>query len=267
MQNDVELQEPNKEPETKKSKAKKKKWPWVVGIIVIVLAIPVLFLGYLGFVPGLSGLLGANKAVDLGVKYTAADFESYKTKTGVIFVDFNSAPPSLVNPSKKTIFANPKSVNTSVSQSEITAAINNLNWVLKPINNAQVKLSDNNKIEISGNINLNVLSRFTNFIGGVGYSQSDVNKAVEYGKKFVGNAPIYIDATGTVTNNQLKLTVNSVKIGRYTAPNGIAQKVLSTGTQNAINRTAGLDAKTVTVSGGNINFDGTLPTTVYVKPN
>lgn len=267
MQEDQELQEPNKEPKTKEPKTKKKKWPWVIGILLVVLAIPVLALGYLGFVPGLSGLMGANKAVDLGVKYTAADFEAYKTKTGVVFADSNTAPPSSANPAKKTIFANPKDVTTSVSQSEITAAINNLNWVLKPINNAQVRFSDNNKIEISGNLNLGVISGFTNFIGGVGYSQSDVNKAVDYGKKFVGNAPIYINATGTVTNNQLNLSVNSVKIGRYTAPNGIAQKVLSTGTQNAINRTAGLNAKTVTVSNGNINFDGTLPTTVYVKPN
>jgi hypothetical protein len=255
------------EPLNKSEAKKRRKWPWVVGSLVLVfIVIPVLVLGYLGFVPGLSGLMGATKPKDLGVRYSQADFTSYQQKTGRQFLDFANAPANPLKPGKKTIFADPQPQNTATTQEEITAAINLVGWSDMPITNAQVRFGDGT-VEMSGNIDLDQVSNFVSFIGGVGYSQTDIDKALSWGKRLAGNPPIYIRASAAVTNNVLAMQVQQVQIGRFNAPLDTANTVLSTGTINALKNTYGLDIQSATFSNGQLHFAGTAPTTVYVKKN
>lgn len=236
-----------------------------LGILGIIILIPVLLAGWFGFVPGISTLMGAGKAKDLGVRYTAADFTSYQQKTGVVFNDFANAPANPNKPGKFIVFADPKTVqDISVTQSELTAAINNANWLWMPLTNTQVRLGDGT-VEVSGNLNIDYITNFIGFIGGVSYNQADVQKAVDLGKKLVGNAPVYIKANASVTNNQVTLNLTEAKIGRYNVPLDIANKVLSSGTNNAIKNTAGLNAVSAQPKSGALVFTGTYPTTVYVK--
>jgi len=55
----------------------------LVVAVVVVMVIGVLALGYLGFVPGLSEALGANKPRDLGVISTTSDLENANVKLDV----------------------------------------------------------------------------------------------------------------------------------------------------------------------------------------
>jgi hypothetical protein len=253
------------ETEIKLKTKKRRKWPWIVSAVVLVLVvIPVFVLGYLGFVPGLSSLMGATKARDLGVRYTEADFTSYQTKTGRQFLDFANAPDNPLKPGKKTIFADPKPQDTVTTQEEITAAINLVGWSWMPLTNAQVRFGDGT-VEVSGNLNMDQLSNFVDFIGGVGYSQSDIDKALSWGKRLAGNPPVYVKATTSVTNNVLSMTVEQVKIGRFSAPLDIAGKVLNTATVNALDNAYGLNTESATFSDGQLHFVGTSPTTIYVK--
>jgi hypothetical protein len=255
------------EPEVKPSVKKRRKWPWVVGTLVLIfIVIPVFVLGYLGFVPGLSSLMGATKARDLGVRYTEADFISYQTKTGRQFLDFANAPDNPLKPGKKTIFADSKPQDTFTTQEEITAAINLVGWSWMPLTNAQVRFGDGT-VEVSGNLNMDQISNFVNFIGGVGYNQSDVDKALSWGKRLAGNPPIYIKAAASVTNNVLDMNIEQVKIGRFNAPRDTASKVLNTGTVNALDNTYGLNTESATFSNGQLHFVGTSPSTIYVKHN
>ena len=259
--------EPKTTTQTSPKKHGHKKLYIVLVTILIILLVPVLFAGWLGFVPGLSDLMGASKAKDLGVHYTAADLASYQQKTGVIFNDFAAAPPNPNKPGKFIVFANPKTVDgISVSQVELTAAINEADWLWMPLTNTQVRLTGG-VVEVSGNLNIDYISNFISFIGGVGYSQQDVDKAVGLAKKFVGSAPVYIKATASVNNNDVSLNLSEAKVGRYNVPLGIANNVLTNGTQNAITNTAGLNATSAQPTNGALVFTGTYPTTVYVKKN
>ncbi len=257
----TEVEETNIKPEPKK----RRKWPWVVSVLVLVFIVaPVIVLGYLGFIPGLSSLMGATKARDLGVRYSEADYVSYQTKTGGQFLDFATAPVSAINPAKKTIFANPKYMDVNLTQEEITATINSVGWSQMPITNTQVRFGDGT-VEISGNIKMDQISSFVNFIGGVGYSQSDIDKALGWGKRLAGSPPIYVRAAAEVVNNVLNMQVEQVQIGRFNAPLDIAGKVLNSGVVNAMNGTYGLNAGSATFSNGQLHFAGTSPTQVYVK--
>jgi hypothetical protein len=251
--------------EAKLQPKKRRKWPWVVSILILLfIVVPVIVLGYLGFIPGLSSLMGATKARDLGVRYSEADYLSYQTKTGGQFLDYANAPASPLNPAKKTIFGDPKYMDVDLTQEEITATINMVGWSWMPLTNTQVRFGDG-VVEMSGNLNMNQLSNFVNFIGGVGYSKSDVDKALGWGKRLAGNPPVYIRAAASMTNNVLSMEVQQVRIGRFDAPIDIASKVLNTGTNNALNGTYGLNTNGATFSNGQLHFTGTSPTKVYVK--
>ncbi len=254
--------------ETKAEKTPKRKHrvlKAVLGVFAFLLLGVVLFAGWLGLVPGLSLIMGSNTAKDLGVHYTDADFSSYQAKTSAVFIDFSEAPDNPAKPGKKAVFAVPKTTtDMTLTDQEITAALNSINWAWMPLNNPQVKFSDGS-LEASGTINMAHITDFVHFIGGVGYDDAAVQKAVDYGKKTVGNAPIYIKAAASVENDTLTLQLQEVKIGRFTVPKDIANKVLRTGTTNAIVKADNFEAKKVTFTNGELHFSGTYPSKVYVK--
>src|SRR5450756_747130 len=59
--------------------------------LVVLVAVVVLGLGYLGFIPVVAGVFGSDKPRDLGVKATAADLQSANGNTGVKLTEL---PPS-----------------------------------------------------------------------------------------------------------------------------------------------------------------------------
>ena len=261
----TDVNKPEEAPKDHSSKKSKKRhiWRWVAGGLAVLILIPLLILTYLGLVPGLSSVFGFNKPKDLGVRYSAADYASYTKKTGKKYLDFANAPDNPKKPGKKIVFADPKKMNVNLTQEEITAAINNVGWAWMPIKNAQVRFSDG-AVEVSGNINAGSISNFINFIGGVGYPQSSVNKAVSWAKLF-GNPPVYVKANASVVNNVLALQVSEAQVGRFNVPLSISEKVLKTGTINIENNSAAHDIQQASFQNGSVHFVGISPTTIYVK--
>lgn len=237
-----------------------------LGILASILLVVILVGGWFGVVPGASNLLGANKPRDLGIRYSEADYQSFLATTKTNFLDYATAPDNPLKPGKKTVFADPVSVNgLNVSDVELTAAAANTDWLWMPLKNAQVKFSPGT-VEVSGNIDTTYLKEFINFIGGVGYSQEDIDKGIEYGKKLVGSSPaLYFKAKASVTNDVLSYKVEQVQVNRFSVPIDIASKVLGTGTSNAIIRADNFEAKSVTATDGALIFSGTYPSTIYVK--
>jgi hypothetical protein len=133
-----------------------------------------------------------------------------------------------------------------------------------PAENVQVRLSANT-IEVSGNLKLDHVEDFVNFIGGVGYDSADVSKAADLGRRFVSGGAFYAKGRAFVENDQLSFTLNEIQIGRYSVPMDTATTVIQTGGQNGINRAQDLEVKSATVEDGKLLFTGTYPTTVYVK--
>ncbi len=263
MNEDINGSEKLVQLKVKKSHLKLK----VFGVLILFLIlIATLTVGWLGFVPVLSDLMGANTPRDLGIKYTMADYEGYKTKAKASFLDLEDAPVKPNNFGDRILFDDPvKTKRLELTQEEITATVNEIGWVWMPISNAQVKIGDN-IIEVSGNLNLKYMNEFIDFIGGVGYNKEDVAKAVSWAQKFASSPPIYLKANASVLNDKLSLDLVDIKIGRFSAPIDIAEKVLSTGTSNAINKVDNLEAESATLEGdGALNFKGIYPSTVYVR--
>ena len=256
----------NDEPTQKIVLKKKSHKLRTVGIIFLfIFIIGLLIAGWFGIVPGLSNIMGANKPKDLGIRYTDADYESYKKKTASTFLDLSKAPNSQTRPGEKAIFTNPIAVNgMNVTDEEITALVNNIGWLWMPVSNAQVRFTDNT-IEVSGNLNIKYMNEFVKFIGGVGYSESDVSKAVSIVSKITKNVPIYMKANASVSNDSLSFDLKEVKLGRFNAPLKIASEVLSTGTSNAIRLADNLIAQSVKLKNGSLEFSGVYPSTVYVR--
>lgn len=266
--NQTTADEPTQTPPKKDLKAKdqRRKHPFRTLLVVLLVCALVILLvaGWFGAVPGISRLMGATKAQDLGVRYTAADMQSYTNKTGIQFADFASAPPNPNRPGKKLIFGDPKTVDSlSLTQSEITAAVNNLDWKSMPLSNVQVKFGDGT-VEVSGNLNTANIASFVHFIGGVGYSDSKVDTAVRWAQRFLNNAPVYVNASISATNDQLSFQLHDAKVGRLAIPQNIASDVLRTGLTNAIVNADNYEIKSASFSPGTFTFSGTYPSTVYV---
>lgn len=257
--------ETQQEPAKQSSKKRRRGLRIALIIVAVLLIIPILVAGWLGFVPGLSSVFGATKPRDLGVRYTEADYAAFQEKASVTFQDFANAPNNPAQPDKKVVFSGAEQQdNLRLTQEEITAAVNSTNWLWMPIKNAQVRLSGNT-VEVSGNLNVAYLDKFIPFIGGVGYSQEDVNTAVDWGKRFVNNAPVYIKANASVSNNQLSFQLQEAQVGRFNVPQDIASRVLGTGSSNALKKTPNLDIQSAQIVDSAITFSGTHPSTVYVK--
>ena len=52
-------------------------------LLLIIILIPVFALGFMGFVPGLSAILGTDKPRDLGIKYSQEDLKSIRSKSHI----------------------------------------------------------------------------------------------------------------------------------------------------------------------------------------
>jgi hypothetical protein len=239
---------------------------YILLVPLIALVLVVLVLGYFGFVPGVSSIMGANKPRDLGVRYTEADYQNYFSKTGGNLKDFAWAPNNPETPGKKTVFADPKTAkDLSIKQEEVTAVVNMIDWSWMPINNAQIKFSNGDVVEVSGNLQVDNIVNFSRFIGGIGYSEADINKAVDWANKLLDNPAVYIRAKTSVSKDVVSLELQEVSVGRFNAPLNIADKVFRTGSTNAIAKTPNFSAENVTFNDGTMTFSGTYPQTVYVK--
>jgi hypothetical protein len=114
-----------------------KTWVKAAAVIGGIVLVGVLALGYMGFLPFVSDLMGANKATDLGVKYTTADAATATDKFG-------------------TLMNSPGGASVTLTDSEITAFINDRAAKSDkiPITNTQVKIGADGTLEIAGNIDM-----------------------------------------------------------------------------------------------------------------
>ena len=95
---------------------------FLLGLLIFIVVILVVAVGgYLGVVPGVSSLFGANKPKNLGVTFTSQDLTSAEAKAGTQIV---TLAPNLP-PSQSISFSGQKNVNTTFTQSEFNAWMNN----------------------------------------------------------------------------------------------------------------------------------------------
>lgn len=232
--------------------------------IVLILLIPLLVLGWLGLVPGLSGLLGADHPKDLGVQYSASDVQNYQSKFGITFAQRSAAPDDPSRPGKKRLFADPKPVDTTFTQEELSAALNSADLAWLPLRAIQIKLS-NHTAEVSGLLSTGRIPKFLKIAAGLGFKEGDLAQVAAYAEKLADDVPVYIKAGGAVENSELNLRIEELGIGRFTVSPDVIAKAVPDGIHKTIKSSDHFAIHSATPREGSLAFSGILPTTIYLR--
>lgn len=217
----------------------------------------IFYLGYLGFIPGLSQALGATKPRDLGVSYSPQDYDSYLSKGGLVEELKNDKGPA-----ESIVYLGQKPFTGSFSQTEISARLNYSKWRYMPVTNTQVRINTDGSIEFSGNLILDRLDGAIARIGGGQFSRADVDQGLKILGVLKTNPPVYLKLKGEVINNRTSVKIEKAEVGKLGIPleQIEADRILAQTVNQIITRTNGsLDVKSVTFENGKMNFDGTVP--------
>ena len=251
----------------------------IIGGVIVLLA--VIAMGYLGYIPAVSKVLGTNTPRDLGVTYTEADLASAKNKFGVELAETGTKDPT-----GSISYEGSHLVNTSFTDEELTAMVASKRYIYNPVKNVQIKIGGDGKLESSG---LLVVSNLDNYFAAVAPGTVSSAEVAKYTKLLPGEVPYYITGTASVSGGNVSVKLDTVEIARSpklgnlvarayannasanvsefsVGPFNIPSSTLSsyqarinTFLTTRLNRITGLQAKSVTFSGGKMNFDGSMP--------
>lgn len=250
----------------------------LLGVIVIAI---VLFFGMLGYIPGLSWALGAERPKDLGIKYTEADRTSARAKSQIEYAVLPSDTPA----AQSFVFSGSRPVTTSWNSAEMTALMNNRPWKYWPIENVQLRINDDGTTELSGVV---VKSKLSGYAAAIGVPADVADNIIKY---LPPKSAFYVKSKTSLANNQVdQFDIQSVSLGKMPIPTNVLLSQASTqlinsalaadsftsqlsqysGKKQAIvnfindklrTLLPGFYAKTAAFSGGKLNFDGTLSET------
>jgi hypothetical protein len=252
-----ENMEPKSHHKEKHSTVKKKSNKFWV-IIAVIILIPVLVLGYLGFVPIVSDILGANKPVDLGVKATAQDYASASLKLG----RSRETLPAADVPETSLRFSGSHDVDTSFTQEEVTATMQTRKYRYNPLgNDFQARFNNDGTVEMSGTIRMNNLRPYGKASGVSDEEQDEIMDKVGLIKV---NPAFYVKGTGYVQNNRLYMDVKEAKLGRLSVPTEVFEgNYISNFVEDRIQNIPGLRVDSLKVEEGELRFKGTYPDKSY----
>ena len=226
---------------------------FLIGIGAIVL-VAVLVLGYLGFMPGVSNLFGSNKARDMGVTYTSADYQSARAKTGTVISDL----PAGSDPQDSIRFSGQKVVNATFTQAEFTSLLDKRDWNYFPFKNSQFKINPDGSAEFTAVL---IKGRVEGLAQAMGISQKDIGQITNYVKLLPGDPAIDIKGTCSVVNGRISQSVSLCKIGKLDLTKQIQDNSASivNWVQSDLFTLPGVSIKNFQFVNGQVQFEGTLP--------
>jgi hypothetical protein len=232
---------------------------------VLVLVV-VLVAGYFGLVPGVSSLMGANKPVNLGTKYTAQDYNNAIAKSGVQYQGGLTA--AWVDKSQLS-FGPPVAMSNDFSASEVMARMNEYPQPDGyPVENWQVRFNKDGTTEVSGVFRWDRLGEYAQ---SKGYSAEEAQEAMEFIDKYVKlprEMPFYVKGTGGINNGVPDFDLVSLKIGRLPVPLDSlseSQSGLIDYFYERVEGVPGLKINNARVVNGKLHVDGMVPSTIKLK--
>lgn len=212
----------------------------------------VLFLGWMGFVPWLSGLIGPEPR-DLGVEFSVDEAyvgaESYNIPNTTSDLEQIKADPQVFTSFDTAMTSNQASSLLVLGQDDIP------NW---PLRFVQLRFNDDGTAEASGVIESDQVGTF--LVDNLGVPPGDVQTAVT-SVQLAGDTTFYVKGACGVQNNTVDLALSEVQIGRFTVPAGWYQGNEYRGTQYIDSALAreGFAIENVSVSGGMVQASGQRP--------
>ena len=233
---------------------------FVVGLIVVIIVV-VLGLGYLGFVPGVSKLLGSDKPRDLGITYTAADLKSITSKNHVQRIVLESAPDI----KSSFVLKGTQAINNVFTDKEITARLGQeSDWLFNPFTNVQVKIGKDGTVEASGVVRVD---RLRGYAEATGVSSTDIeaiSKGMDKYKVPRISFPAYVKGSLSIENNKLNIDLSELYIGKIPVAKALYSQAKSAFEDFVYKRlTSGgygsLYVKSLSFSNGKMSFSGNIP--------
>lgn len=229
----------------------------ILFFLLILVIVGVFALGYLGFIPGFSTLLGADRPKDLGIKYSE---ESKKSAVSKLQVVYEQLPASSANTS--LVLTGSHAVDKSFSSEELTALADTRQTQYKyfPFKNVQIRVNADGSIEGSAILEFNTA---LSYLHTMGVSTDQVNKVVEKLSIVRGDLPVYLKGSGEIINNASQITVESAQIARINVPKGYINTygpALNTLVDKVISsRRPNYDIRSLKIENGKIHFIGNSP--------
>jgi hypothetical protein len=119
-------------------------------VIVIMIIISVIAATGIFYVPGFSEVLGTNKPRDLGVKADPAKFDALLARENVKL----SGPAANYDLTANIKYGSAQPMDVTVSSEELTSMMQATNNAKGPLKNMQIKLGNNNQMEMSADADL-----------------------------------------------------------------------------------------------------------------
>lgn len=222
-------------------------------VIVIVIILGALYLtaGYfLGMVPGASRLMGTNKPIDLGVEISVD--RAYQ--------GLGSLGQPVNVEELRVIADDPDSfgtVQTTLTEEEASSLMALNQAADFPARLTQIKFNDDGSIESSGVI---WIDRFSKFLARNGVSSDAVEKVIGY-IGFMDSTTYYVKGTFSITDNNVDLEMDSLKVGRINIPMGVINdnKGSVENTISNILTNNGYTIRSLYISNGKVNVDMDQP--------
>ena len=233
---------------------------FVVGLIIIVIVV-VLGLGYLGFVPGVSKILGSNKPRDLGITYTAADLKSITSKNHVQRIVLESVPDI----KSSFVLKGTQAINNVFTDKEITARLGQeSDWQFNPFTNVQVKIGQDGTVEASGVVRVDKLRGYAEATGVSSQEIEAISKGMDKYKVPRISFPAYVKGSLSIENNKLNIDLSELYIGKIPVAKALYSQAKSAFEDFVYKRlTSGgygsLYVKSLSFSNGKMSFSGNIP--------
>jgi hypothetical protein len=221
-------------------------------IVLVIIGLAVLFAAgyFLGNVPIISGLLGTNKSVELGVTISAD-----VAQTGLKNMKMPTSIQDL-----QAIAANPQSAKTvkaTLSQEEVSSLLALGDIPDFPLKLTQVRFNPDGTAESSGVLDTAVLKTFLKN-NGIG---KDVIDQINSYMKVDGKVNYYTKGTCKIENNRVSLDITSLQIGKVEVPGNVISQnsgaVSGFVSQSLVSN--GFNVRKLTTGNGKVDIDADRP--------
>lgn len=233
-------------------------------LVLIFVVVPVLVLGYLGAIPGLSKVFGSDSPRDLGVVYSKMNADSFDARSGMT----RETLPEGASPTESIRYEGRQDLNTSITSEEASALVKVRAeaWKYFPVSSAQIKFGADGTTEVSG---MTSQTRLLGYFTAIGYPTEMVQKAMEKVGVLKGEFPFYIKGAGSVTDNKLTMNISKIEVGRLPISGSIIlanKSQLINLAEKRMGSIPGFFAKSVKVTDGRLYFEGTIPPKEIASP-
>ncbi|UMZ73718.1 hypothetical protein [Natranaerofaba carboxydovora] len=233
-------------------------------LLLFIIIVPVLLLGYIGIIPGVSDILGSNRPRDLGVR--PEYYENLQSVRGKLSGMRLENPADIILTSENeqeawerlsTINFEPVAVNTGFSSEEFTSLLQTGSWYNWPLYDVQTRFNPDGSAEVSGMVDADKLRGFA-VRTGISAEAFD-----NFATDLILNRdmPFYARAQGAVVNNQVDLQISRVELGRapLTALANRYEHDIDVYLTDGIAKMPQVSVTRLDVQDGELRYDGELP--------